>query len=221
MQVNRWLVIGLSILSYTDQRGFGQIGSPGQIANQQKVISRDYEGLVRFLLYRADNSRCHERLILTLLPSFHAEEVIELDCLSTSKPRITYRRVKEPVRKLVTRCFGTNDSLSVDALLHCAGVFEQTLEVDSTTSRAWLGSMFRAIESFGKVQREATLARPQGESAIQLDGTLYRLQYRGDVVAVEIALTDVEVDSGEHVSDSEIAGYALQIRDSIQKLLVR
>jgi len=216
------LVVCLSALACLAQSSAGQPAAVDSTANDHSQVARDYDSVVRFLLHSKSEKRCSPRLVLTILPSFHAQEGININCINSKNVRIKYRTVREPVRTVIRRCFGNAESVTAESLQKCAAVSEKVIDVDQKTIRVWIGEMFKGIEVSSKIFAEdKAQTRPDGAVTIQLDGTRYQLQYHDDLTDLDITVADVEVDGGAQKADTEIATWILQTRGRIQQLLLR
>ena len=146
---------------------------------------------------------------LLFMPSFHPER--EIFIRFETEARVTVEYIAATVAAHTV--LGLRNSIpdnEMDAVIRSMKVVRKPLNVEARTVRSWVRGFWIAVSSSASILREREI-----KDRVQLDGTLYRIEYGTGLLGLNLSLlgSELEPDSRQ---DLPLVRWANRIRRFVE-----
>jgi hypothetical protein len=177
---------------------------------QRGVITRAIETEIRENAFAGPVRRVQTPLVITLtyLPSCHPDERIVITYVDRLNSEIEYMRASVPLAEVIEQV-RYSQLIDTKAAARLIGVKRKRMTVDTSTVLGWVQE-FRTtlLQSMGG---------EVGLRPLRLDGTLYRVHYRG---AIDVTTEDVGSEIGSTGGDDPPSvDWMNKIRGRVEELI--
>jgi hypothetical protein len=146
---------------------------------------------------------------LLFLPSFHSEREIVIRFETETRVTVEYIAATVSVHTVL----GLRNSIpdnEIDAVIRSMKVVRKPFDVETRTVRSWIRDFWLAVSSSGSILREREI-----KNVVQLDGTLYRIEYGAAIMGLNLSLLGSELDpDSQH--DLPLIRWANRIRRFVE-----
>ena len=179
---------------------------------QRGVITRAVETEIRENALSSDvHRRGQSPLVVTLtyLPSCHPDARIVITYLDRLNAEIEYMQATVPLSEVVEQV-RYSQSIDTKAAAKLMRVKRRRISVDTSTVSSW-------IEDFRTALLQSIGGETNGVRPVRLDGTLYKVHYRG---AIDVTTEDVGSEVGAtREGDPPSVNWMNKIRGNIEELI--
>jgi hypothetical protein len=146
---------------------------------------------------------------LLFMPSFHSEREIVIRFETEARVTVEYTAATVAAHTVLGMRNSIPDN-EMDAVIRSMKVVRKPLNVEARTVRLWVRDFWIAVSSSASILREREI-----KDLVQLDGTLYRIEYGAGLLGLNFGLLDSEIGS-ESRQDLPLVQWANRIHHFVE-----